>query len=316
MSSLARAWRVAAILLLALGMAYAPAPASGANAAQGSIVLITSTAATLTTSGQSALWRATPLGAATKLLSRSGANGLSDATLSPDGRHIAFVEDGQALWQMDSDGTHVRRLYELSLATYSRLSGPRYSPDGRTITFTTGCCASFTVYSINSDGSYLRILLKGGGLRIFQDWSPNGVHILYTQNGALWVADGHAAHAHPLGGDAPAAGSFLLARYSPDGTHIVAAMHPAQGSEAAATQIVLMHADGQYLTPLTGNLAYDVGTPSWSPDGKQIAFVVSSGAESALGRNHDLWIMRFNGANKKNVTHGSLGDIVEAGWAR
>jgi Tol biopolymer transport system component len=310
-----RAWCVIALGLAGLTGVLAPAPAQSANE-QSTIVLVTSTAATLTTAGQSALWRATPSGAATRLLTRAGANGLSDAALSPDGKHIVFVEDGQALWRMDSDGTHARRLYAMSLAAYGRLSGPRYSPDGGTITFTTGCCANFTIYSIAAGGTYLRILLKGGGLRIFQDWSPNGKHILYTQDGALWAADPHGGHAHPLGGDAPEAGSFLAARYSPDGTHIVAALRPAQGSEAAATAIVLMHADGQYMTPLTGNLSYDVGTPSWSPDGKQIAFVVSSGAEGALGRGHDLWLMRFDGSNKKNVTHGKLGDVVEAGWAR
>jgi Tol biopolymer transport system component len=314
---MSRARCVAAICLASLTVAITPGSRAGAaNNAGSTLVLVTSTAATLTTGGQSVLWRATSLGAATKLLTRAGANGLSDAALSPDGRHIAFVEDGQVLWRMDSDGTDAKQLYMLSLASYGRLSGPRYTPDGKTITFTTGCCANFTVYSINADGSYLRILLKGGSLRIFQDWSPDGKHILYTQNGALWTADAHGNHAHPLDGDAPDAGSFLAARYSPDGTHIVAALRPAQGSEAAAAAIVLMHADGQYLTLLTANLTYDVGTPTWSPDGKQIAFVVSSGAEGALGRNHDLWLMRFNGADKKNVTRGRLGDVVEAGWAR
>jgi Tol biopolymer transport system component len=302
----------AALALCILGM-LSVVPGHAATPPQGTIVLVTSSTPTLTSRGQSALWRVTPTGNATRLLVRAGASGLSAPVLSPDGTHVTYVVDGRALWQMESNGSHARQLY----ATGSGLiMGPRYSRDASTIAFTAGCCGNLGIFGIDSNGAHVHTLLPGGGLRVFQDWSPDRKHMLYTIGGALWEADSRGRQAHPLGGDVPSAGSFRDAHYSPDGTHIVATLHPAQGSEAATAAIVLLHTDGQYLTFLTKDLSFDVGSPSWSPDGKRIAFLASSGAFGALGRQHDLWIMRYDGTQKRNMTHGKLGDVTEAGWAR
>ncbi|MDB5075869.1 MAG: hypothetical protein JWO42_2048, partial [Chloroflexi bacterium] len=100
-------------------------PAQAAAPPQGTIVLATSSAPTLTSKGQSALWRVTPVGAATKLLARAGAYGLSAPILSPDGKHISYVVDGRALWQMDSSGSHARQLYALPASNSGLITGPR-----------------------------------------------------------------------------------------------------------------------------------------------------------------------------------------------
>ncbi len=207
-------------------------------------------------------------------------------------------------------------LYALSADSFGQLTTPRYTPDGKSIGFSAGDGASFTTYEIAVDGTHPHKLF-GGGVRLLQDWSPDGKHLLFTQNGALWSADPSGGHAQPLGGDAPDAGSFSDARYSPDGSHIVAALRPAQGAEEAEGQvIVLMHPDGQYLTTLTTHLGYDATQPTWSPDGKQIAFLVASGALGSLGRLHDLWVMGFNGSNSRNLSRGTAGDVSAAAWAR
>jgi Tol biopolymer transport system component len=258
----------------------------------------------------------TPTGSASRLLARAGADGLTEPALSPDGKHIAYIVDGQALWQVNADGSHARQLYALPISSTWLMTGPRFAPDSDSITFTAGCCADFSIFSIAGNGTHMRKLFVSGGPRVFQDWSPDGKHFLYTLNGALWLGNARSGRATPLGGDATAAGSFRSARYSPDGTHIVAALTPAEGTEAATSEIVLMHTDGRYLTVLTGDLSDEAGSPSWSPDGKSIAFLVASGAFGALGRQHDLWIMHYNGTRKRNVTRGKLGDVVTAGWAR
>ena len=80
--------------------------------------------------------------------------------------------------------------------------------------------------------------------------------------------------------------------------------------------IVLMHDDGRYLTVLTPTIAADCTHPTWSPDGKRIAFVVASGPIGPAGRLHDIWVMRYNGQQATNLTHGILGDVSFAAWSR
>jgi Tol biopolymer transport system component len=295
------------------------APVQDVAAAQpgpDAIIVATGSAPTLSSTGQSALWRTDLLGHGVRLARRDGSNSLSDPVRSPDGRHVAYVEDGQTLWQMNADGSGARQLYAMASGSFGRISTPRYTPDGRTLSFTAGCCANFAIYSVGTDGQGLRRLLNGG-VRFFQDWSPDGKTVLFTLNGALWSADARGGHAHPLGGDAPDAGNFFDVRYSPDGSHLVASLRPAPGAEEAAGRvIVLLHPDGHYLSVLTGNLPYDAEAPTWSPDGKRILFVVASGSLGPLGRTHDLWLMRYNGSGRQNITRGQFGDVEAAAWAR
>ncbi len=280
------------------------------------LILVTSSPAGFTTAGQSTLWRSTPAGMATRLLQRAGPGALTYPAIAPDGRHIAYVVDGRSLWQMNADGTQPRQLFAVTQGSAGTLIDPRYAPDGRSIAVTAGCCGSYTVYVVGVDGKVVGRLLGGPGKHIFLDWNRGGTRALYTVAGALWTAGPTGGQAQPLGGDAPAAGSFIDARYSPDGSHMVATLVPAAGEEAAANVIVLMHADGRYLTYLTRDLPYEVGSPSWSADGKSIALSVGSGAEGPAGRQHDLWIMRYDGTHKQNITRGKLGNVAEVAWRR
>lgn len=278
------------------------------------ILIATATSASPLAPTYSALWQSDLSGQPRRILSRDDGS-LDSPVLSPDGTQIAYIVDGTAIWLMDRDGSHPRMLYTLPVDAYVRISGVRYTPDGHTLGFTVGCCGNFTIDRIGVDGKGLHAIFSGG-LRIFQDWSPDGKQMLFTVGGALWVASSTGAHARPLGGDVPGAGGFAGARYSPDGSHIVATLTPAVGGEGANQVIVLLHPDGQYLTVLTADLPYDASDPSWSPDGKSIAFLANSGPFGTLDRLHDVWVMHFNGANPRNLTNNRIGDAIALSWAR
>jgi Tol biopolymer transport system component len=311
-----RLLHLAVRILVTCGSILAPAGHlhAATQPAPGLILIATASAASPLAPTYSALWEGDLSGHMERIMSRND-GGLDSPVSSPDGKHIAYVVDGQALWQMNRDGSHPRLLYTLPVGAYERISDVRYTPDGHALGFTAGCCGNFNIERIGVDGRGLHKLFTGG-LRIFQDWSPDGRQMLFTVDGALWAADSTGAQARPLGGDAPGAGGFSDAHYSPDESHLVATLTPAQGREGDHQVIVLLHPDGQYLTVLTANLPYDASEPTWSPDGKSIAFLANSGPLGILGRLHDVWIMHFNGANARNLTRRRLGDVVSVGWAR
>jgi Tol biopolymer transport system component len=105
---------------------------------------------------------------------------------SPDGSLIAFAStmgnypDGQGIYVMRPDGSHVRRVTTIPAGAYD--TAPRFSADGGRMVFTRfrgdgpGNSALFT---IDLHGSHLRQLTSfdiGAG---DADWSPDGRHIVF-----------------------------------------------------------------------------------------------------------------------------------------
>ena len=203
-------------------------------------------------------------------------------TWSPDGRRIAFLRvtgsyrhHGYHVYAVNADGSGLRNL--------GRIAGPAlfasqlvWSPDGRTI--------YFGRYLVSTDGSGARKLPY---IPLIAVWSPDGRQIAFVgnklrnrppgggprkDNSDIYVmnADGSGTRrlTHNLGYDGEPA-------WSPDGRKIAfqskrrAVRGVVGGSKG---EIYVMNADGSGKRNLTRNPAQD-GSPSWSPDGRRIAFV-------------------------------------------
>ena len=67
-------------------------------------------------------------------------------------------------------------------------------------------------------------------------------------------------------------------------------------------EIHAMNADGSGVTRLTNNLAFNTG-PSWSSDGRRIAFASNSG-----DGNGDIYVMNADGTGVTRLTNNSAGD--------
>jgi alpha-tubulin suppressor-like RCC1 family protein len=118
----------------------------------------------------------------------SPANGFRYGAIewSPDGRRYAVARygtgvDGEILVG-DTTGAA-----PLPITSGNDDSGPRWSPDGTTLAFTThrGLFDPFKVAVVNADGSGRRVVRDGG---ILQAWSPNGTRLLYAGGDTqLWT---------------------------------------------------------------------------------------------------------------------------------
>jgi DNA-binding winged helix-turn-helix (wHTH) protein/Tol biopolymer transport system component len=95
--------------------------------------------------------------------------------VSPDGSHLlatSSVTTNPGLW-----------LASLSRAEFERLEtdaiAPLWSPDGARIAFTARGGFDLVIRSTSTGGS--RPLVVGGAIKILNDWSPDGEHIVYSQ---------------------------------------------------------------------------------------------------------------------------------------
>jgi Tol biopolymer transport system component len=153
---------------------------------------------------------------------------------------------------VNADGSGLRRLPQLGTA-----SDPAWSPDGRRIVFD----GSDKVYTINAEGSHLRLLVSGPpasgpGL---PSWSPDGTRILYASTPGhaghfrleLWLMNANGTGRRRLYHSACCTGGPGWPRWSPDGKYIAfdadINLHP----KSNPSGIYLMDADGRHLHRLT-----------------------------------------------------------------
>lgn len=199
------------------------------------------------------VWRWEPGGATRRLTTTE--NGAFEPAVSPDGRRVAFVStrDGNPeIYVMAADGSAPRRLTDWRRDDMT----PRWSPDGSQLAF---------------------LRREQGGERLLvlalppSEAPPRERRVVLTTEGEK------VQHAE--------------AAWSPDGTRLAYTVHrPKQAPHVAVTVV----ADGP--TPAAGHttVASPPGLratmPSWSPDGRYLAFTATEGDPAAL----DLYAVRLD----------------------
>ena len=176
---------------------------------------------------------------------------------------------------------------------------PTWSPDKSRIAFmrqTTpeGEDRYGDIYVINSDGTGLRRLTRGGDYH-YPDWSPSEDMIIFDGFGSGIQTVGL------IGGDVRSVLNDSLADrpdWSPDGSQ-VAFHRPGDPGE-----VFVMNADGSNIRSL-GKGFY----PDWSPDGSKILF------HYKVDGDWDVLVINADGTGFANLTAGRPGDDVLTDWS-
>ena len=218
----------------------------------------------------------------------------ADSIFSSQGK-IAFTSnrDGEAgIYIMDADGGNPFRLTEGT--------NPSWLPDGQSISFLYE--DSFWVTDLN--GATRQNLTKGRIDHISSPaaWSPDGNQIAY------WGGLGGVSGVHTM--DADGRGSRLILEgfllhddtlsWSIDGNRIVGT--PVQPiKNGFGSDVVLMNANGVNHKNLTNNLRARHINPSWSPNGKYVAYVASPDP-LRWWPPHNIHVMNADGTNPVILT--------------
>jgi TolB protein len=162
------------------------------------------------------------------------------------------------------------------------------------------------VWTINADGTNLTRLTDSPAYDFDPSWSPDGEHIAFRSERSgdpeIWVMNAD-------GSDQRRLGAGLSPAWSPDGSEIA---YSGPGTELCppgrglqCTGLSIMNADGSdaHRVPNADGGEY----PSWSPDGRRIAF------NSNLTGEHVMYLVQPDGSNLVDLS--AVGEGWQVDWS-
>lgn len=168
---------------------------------------------------------------------------------------------------------------------------PTLSPDGLWVAFeshpldveTQGV---ITKYRLDGSSAYLALTAAADDCRQ-PNWSPDGALILYQRfvggRWTLWVMDPDGLSPREV---STGVGEATDGSFSPDGQWIV---YSGDGPDVVYASLYVVSVTGGTPRRVTFAEAYD-GAPSWSPDGRTIAFESASGDPDGTAGT-TLWVI-------------------------
>jgi Tol biopolymer transport system component len=229
-----------------------------------------------------------------KNLTNHPANDIT-GTWSPDGSRIAFASDRDGnyeIYVMDTDGSNQRRL---TFDSQERDQSPSWSTDGKQIAFAKGRF----IYVMSADGKNERKLTEWG---VDPAWAPDGKKIAFygrTDGGVgpvvpavfeICVMDVDGGNRVPLT-NRPRTYDHSPA-WSPDGSQIAFVSENQNNPLGISfSDIFLMNANGSRQRKLTKRHSTFERSPTWSPDGRFLAFL----------RLEGIYVIQSDGEQEREI---------------
>lgn len=224
--------------------------------------------------------------------------------VSPDGTRLAFIRGSELL---------VRDIYVMKLpngpvrrVTHNCMAMSFAWLDDSTIVFSASRYGTLSLWRVKTTGGEPQRVAAAGNDAYGPAIAPQAHKLAFSHGSALW-----GIFAVDLAGSDHLAPRVLLtsseevtaSHISPSGDRIV---FQSWGSGSRQIWTALM--DGSNPIQLTNRIDQSPGDPSWSPNGRWIAF--DARADSFA----HVYIMEANGGNQRAITDGDYND-VDPGWS-
>lgn len=224
---------------------------------------------------------------------------------APDGKSIVFIAerflgdtDGPVnLFVMDPDGSNRREI----TTTASHDLSPAFSPDGNLIAFESDRDGNSEIYVTDRVGRSVRRLTRDAADDRSPAWSADGRHIAFmSTREAKTRSDIFQMNADGSGVERLTNGvSAWAPQYSPDGRLLALQID---------TDVYVMDLATRTTTRLT--YAPQNGmNPTWSPDGKRLAFVTSR------NRRLEIFTMSADGSGQQVLVSMPRGSAIDPRWS-
>ena len=220
---------------------------------------------------------------------------LSDPQLSPDGQRVAFVvtmlsaerdEYLSNIWVVDTAGGAPRRF----TTGPGRDTAPRWSPDGARLAFIAERepRQKPQLYVIPADGGEpVRLTTLSNGVAD-PLWSPDGSHLAFVSRVGGWQEPDSAEE--KLWSKPARIITTMQYKFNNEGFTYDRRPH-----------VFIVAVDGGEPRQLTDGDVVD-SDPTWSPDGRFIAFVSARHADRDYDNAADVWVITPDGGEPRRVT--------------
>ncbi|TMQ59281.1 MAG: hypothetical protein E6K76_05390 [Candidatus Eisenbacteria bacterium] len=208
-------------------------------------------------------------------------------------------------------------------ADTTRETDPAPSPDGKWIAFTSdrGGHGATQIYLMPAEGGEPRQLThEPDSVRTgTPSWAPDGKSLLYVST----RGKRYNVYSIPIDGGEPrqmthAPGSHRFASYSADGKKIAFYSNRVRPGDLFGFNIFVMDSSGEEETAMAAQVTNSMGNPghpTWSPDGKWVAFVAKEYDSlrqhtmegNILFTRYHLYKVRAEGGKGIRLTHGTIG---------